>query len=170
MQDPFGIVPADIKAKYEQAEWVDRSVGAGRALERELKSTFGPEMEVVLVKPTIDPEHAPANVIPGRWHVRRNNAPPALATYIPITTPDGGYRDPDAGVIAELAQVDLRRPGVKEKLIARGRTDSPHKQGERELHKEQRVDQMKEDFRAGKRVRGEGGLKKSYAGKRGRGA
>lgn len=167
MRDLFGLVPPDIKARHERAEWVDRSVTAGRALERELKSTFGPEMEVVLVKPTIDPENTPENVVPGRWHVRRNNSPPALATYIPILAPGGGYRDPDAGVIAELAEVDLRRPGVKEKLIAYGRTDRPHKQTERALKKEQRIDTAKSDFKAAKRVRGDGGLTRSFAGKRG---
>lgn len=166
MKDTFGLVPPDIKARHERAEWVDRSVGAGRALERELKATFGPEMEVVLVKPTIDPDEAPANVVPGRWHVRRNNPPPAVPTYMPILAPGGGYRDPDAGVIAELAEIDLRRPGVKEKLMQRTRTDSPHKQGERNLKKEQRRDVMKEDFRAAKRVRGEGGLKKDFSKKR----
>lgn len=166
MKDPLGIVPQDIKARYERAEWVERSVTAGRALERELKATFGPEMEVVLVKPTIDPETAPENVVPGRWHVRRNNPPPALPTYIPILASNGGYRDPDSGVIAELAKIDLRRPGVKERLMQETRTDSPHKQAERDLKKEQRRDVLKSDFKAAKRVRGEGGLTKDFSKKR----
>jgi hypothetical protein len=164
MDDPFGIVPADIKARYEQAEWVERSVTAGRALERELKSTFGPEMEVVFVK---DHPDLPESCEPWRWHVRRNNAPPAVATYLPIMSEGGGYRDPDAGVIAELAEIDLRRPGVREKLMERTRTDSPHKRAEKDLRKEQRRDVMAMDYRAARRVRGEGGLKKSFAGKRG---
>ena len=156
MQDPLGIVPADIRAKYEKAEWVQGATHAGRALERELKALYGPRMEVVLVKPSIDPEHAPANVIPGRWHVRRNNDPPAVPTYIPITAPDGGYRDPDSGVTAELVNVDLTRPEVRQRFMDHSRTDSPHLQAERNLRKEQRQDVLKSDFKAAKRVRGEG--------------
>lgn len=166
MKDPLGLVPPDIKAKYDRAEWVDRSATAGRALEKELKSVFGREMEVVLVRHDISPEALPVNAVAGRWHVRRNNPPPELPTYIPILGEDGGYRDPDAQVIAELAARDLRRPGVLQKMLDRGRTDQPHKQRERDLRKEQRRDELKSNFKAAKRVRGEGGLKKSFAGKR----
>jgi hypothetical protein len=166
MKDPFGLIPEDIKARHERAEWVDRAATAGRALERELKSLYGRQMEVVLVKPTIDPAQCPPSAIPGRWHVRRNNPPPAVPTYIPITTPDGGYRDPDSGVIAELANIDLRRPEVMQKFLDRSRIDSPHKKRERDLRTEQRRDVLKSDFLAAKRVRGEGGLKKSFAGKK----
>jgi hypothetical protein len=167
MEDAFGLVPPDIKAKYERAEWVDRSATAGRALEKELKSVFGREMEVVLVRHDIRSDALPENAVAGRWHVRRNNPPPELPTYIPILAPGGGYRDPDARVVAELAERDLRRPGVMQKMLDRTRTDQPHLQGERDLKKEQRRDVLKEDFRAAKRVRGETGLKKSFAGKRG---
>lgn len=160
MDDPFGILPADIRARYERAEWVDGAAKAGRELERELKGVFGPEIEVVLVKANIDPENTPENVIPGRWHVRRNNPPPTLPTYIPITTPDGGYRDPDSNVLAELADIDLTRPGVKQRMMDRTRSDSPHKQRERDLKKEQRHDELKLNFRAAKRVAGDGGLTK----------
>jgi hypothetical protein len=166
MKDPFGLVPADIKARYERAEWVDGAAKSGQALERELKSLYGSEMEVVLVKPTIDPATCPASAIPGRWHVRRNNPPPAVPTYIPITTPDGGYRDPDSGVIAELAEIDLRRPEVRQKFLDRSRIDAPHKQRDRDLKKEQRHDELEHNFKAAKRVRGEGGLTKSFEAKR----
>jgi hypothetical protein len=165
VRDAFDLVPPEIKARYEQAEWVERSVTAGRALERELKSLYGPEMEVVLVKPNIGPD-CPQSAIPGRWHVRRNNPPPAVPTYIPITAPDGGYRDPDSGVIAELAEIDLRRPEVKQRFLERTRSDAPDKAAERELRKEQRRDIMAMDYRAARRTRGEGGLKKNYERKR----
>jgi hypothetical protein len=164
----MGLVPADIKAKYERSEWVDKSATAGRALEKELKSVFGREMEVVLVRHDIHPDALPDGAAPGRWHVRRNNPLPELPTYMPILAPGGGYRDPDAQVIAELAERDLRRPGVLRKITDRTRTDQPHLKGERALKKEQRHDVLKSDFKAAKRVRGEGGLKKSFAGRRGK--
>lgn len=161
----MGIVPPDIKARYEQAEWVDGAVKSGRALEAHLKATFGSEMEVVFVKPNPAPD-IPASCVPGRWHVRRNNPLPAVPSYIPITTPDGGYRDPDFGVAEELHRIDLRRPEVKARVLAQTRTDSPQKAAERALRTEQRRDVLKSDFKAAKRVRGEGGLKKSFEGKR----
>lgn len=164
MKDPLGIVPYDIRAKYEKAEWVDGAVKSGRALEAHLKATFGREMEVVFVKPRS--RDIPESCIPGRWHVRRNNPPPAVPSYIPITTPDGGYRDPDFGVVEELHRIDLRRPEVKARVLAETRTDSPHKAAERALRAEQRRDAMAEDYRAARRVRGETGLKKSFDGKR----
>lgn len=160
MEDLFGLVPPDIKAKYETAEWVDGSVTAGRALENELKAVFGPEMEVVFVRHDIQPDRLPESAVAGRWHVRRNNPLPALPSYIPITTPDGGYRDPDSGVAAELADIDLTRPGVMQKFIDRTRSDSPHKQKERDLKTEQRQDELKFNYRAAKRVAGDGGLTK----------
>lgn len=164
MEDPFDLVPPEIKARYEKAEWVEGAARSGRALEAHLKDTYGPEMEVVFVRPRA--QDTPASCIPGRWHVRRNNPPPAVPSYIPITTPDGGYRDPDFGVVAELAEIDLRRPEVMKRVLDRTRTDSPQKAGERALGKEQRRDILKSDFQAAKRVRGEGGLKKSYERKR----
>jgi len=166
MKDTFGLVPPDIKAKYERAEWVDKSATAGRALEKELQSIFGREMEVVLVRHDISPQTLPDGAVAGAWHVRRNNPAPELPTYMPILDSDGGYREPDSQVIAELAARDLRRKGVMQKVLDRTRTDQPHLQGQKDLRKEQRHDQLKEDFRAAKRVRGEGGLKRSYAKKR----
>lgn len=165
MEDPLGIVPADIRAKYEQAEWVDGAVRSGRALEAHLKATYGPEMEVVFVRPRA--QDAPASCIPGRWHICRQNPPPAVPSYIPITTPDGGYRDPDFGVVAELAEIDLRRPEVMKRVLDQTRTDSPQKAAERALRKEQRQDVAKMDYKAARRTPGEGGLKRSYARKRG---
>jgi hypothetical protein len=170
MEDRYGLVPLDIRARYEREEFVDRAVHAGRSLEGELKSAFGPEMEVVLVRHDIDPEALPDNAVAGHWHVRRANPAPELPTYIPILGPGGTYRDPDQQVVSELYERDLRRPEVRQKFLDETRTDQPHKKKERALHKEQRLDVMKEDFRAAKRVRGEGGLKKSFEKKRGKDA
>lgn len=166
MRDTFDLVPPEIKARYERAEWVDKAATAGRALEKELKSIFGREMEVVLVRHDISQEALPDGAVRGCWHVRRNNPAPELPTYMPILDSDGGYREPDAQVIAELAARDLRRPGVMKEMIDRTRTDQPHLEGQRNLRKEQRHDVLKSDFKAAKRVRGEGGLRRSFAKKR----
>src|SRR5882672_7769611 len=168
MDDPFGLIPPDIRAKYEKAEWVEKASTAGRALEKELKSIYGREMEVVIVGQRVKPGEngVPETVVPGCWHVRRNNPPPALPTYMAILNEDGGYREPDARVIAELEARNLRNPKVMQETLSKTRTDQPHLKPARDLYKEQRHDQLNEDFRAARRVRGEGGLKKGYAGKR----
>jgi len=69
-------------------------------------------------------------------------------------------------VIGELAEIDLRDSKVKQRILDRTRTDSPHKAAERALRKEQRIDVMASDYKAARRVRGEGGLKKSFERKR----
>lgn len=166
MEDPFNLVPPDIKERYQRADFVDRAQKAGRLLEKHLQATFGREMEVVFVRHDIDPDRLPTTAIPGRWHVKRNNPLPALPSYIPITAPDGSYRDPDSRVPAELAEIDLRRPEVKERVLAETRTDSPQRAAERLLKQEQRRDELASHYRAARRTRGEGGLRKSFERKR----
>ena len=151
------------RALYEGEAFIDRLATGGKSLERELHSAFGPELEVVRVRTDYAKEGMPDGCVPGAWHVRRNNRRPELPTYIPIIGPGGTYRDPDSRVVAELASRDLRRREVKERILLESRIDSPHKQKDRDLAKEQRLDVMKEDFRAAKRVRGEGGLKKNFS-------
>lgn len=163
MQDPLGIVPPDIRAHYERAEFVDRAAKAGRALAAELKGIYGPQLDVVFVRPGPD---LPESCVPWRWHVCVQPQPPAVAHYYPILGPGGSYREPDFGVVNELAEIDLRRPEVMKKMLERSRTDQPHKQGERDLRKEQRRDVMASDYKAARRVRGEGGLKRSFEAKR----
>ena len=166
LEDRLGIVPPDIRARYERQEFVERGVNAGRALARYLKEHYGPEMDVVFVRHDARPDDIPESCVPGRWHVVKHIPPPALPRYLPILGPGGSYRDPDFGVVAELAETDLRRPGVMERMMERNRTDAPHKRRERELKTEQRRDELKHNFEAAKRVRGEGGLKKSFEAKR----
>lgn len=159
----------ELRAIYRREDFIDTlSMSGGArhqagALEQELHSAFGPEMEVVRVRGDYDPAGMPPGCVPGAWHVRRRNPAPELPTYMPIVGPGGTYREPDSRVVAELAARDLRRRGVRQDLINRSRTDAPHKAAERALAAEQRRDVMKEDFRAAKRVRGEGGLKKNFS-------
>jgi hypothetical protein len=52
-----------------------------------------------------------AKLEPGRWHVKKQNEG-VPDSYMPITTPDGGYREPDSGVLNEMADRDMwRTPG-----------------------------------------------------------
>ncbi|MBS1890974.1 MAG: hypothetical protein JST59_06760 [Actinobacteria bacterium] len=153
----------ELRSLYEGERFIDHLSHQGAPLERELIATFGPEMEVVRVRGDYSEDAMPAGCVPGAWHVRRRNPAPEFPSYIPIVGPGETYRDPDSRVVAELAARDLRRRGVREDHINRSRTDAPHKAAERALGVEQRRDVLKEDFRAAKRVRGEGGLKKNFS-------
>lgn len=167
--DPFGLLPASIRARYEARDFVDKvrsSAPAARALREELRSAFGPEMDVVFVRPDIAASELPDGAVRGRWHVRRDNPVPESPTYMAILGENGAFREPDALVIAELAKRDLRRSGVLQGFLDRSRTDRPDLQRERDLRREQRRDVMAADYKAARRVRGEGGLKKSFQRKR----
>jgi len=166
VKDAFNLVPPDIKARYEREEMVARCLKGKHGLDEALKDRFGPNVDCVLLNANGNPEDYPESVIPGYWHIRVQPPPPALPHYIPITTPEGGYREPCPRVIGELAEIDLRDSKVKQRILDRTRTDSPHKAAERALRKEQRIDVMASDYKAARRVRGEGGLKKSFERKR----
>jgi hypothetical protein len=128
-----------------------RDAGLAKALDRELKA-HDPQLGLVWVKTNIPRHEIPETVLPGRWHVKRENPPPLLPTYIAITTPDGGYREPDFGVLMEVKKRDLWQNEIPE---------SPDdvlrkiKEKDRTLADEQRVDEMKADYRAARRVAGE---------------
>lgn len=157
MKDTYGLLPPSIRAKYEREEFVDRAARAGRGLDAALKA-LDPALSCVFVRPDIHEDALPVNAVRGRWHVRRNNPAPHAPTYIPILAPGGGYREPDSGVLDELRKRDLRRPEVMQEVLARGRNKADAKG--KELKAEQRRDEMVSDFRAAKRVAGDGGLKK----------
>lgn len=158
MRDVLGLVPPEIRARIAREEYVDRQAGAGRALKAALRS-MDPLLGLVFVKPVAE-EMLPPGAIPGRWHVKRDNPPPAVPTYIPITTPDGGYREPSERILMELADRDLTNPKVLERILDQGRD-----QRQKELEKEQRLDEIRADFKTAKRLT-EGALENSYASRR----
>lgn len=157
MEDRYGLIPADIRARYEREEFVDRGARAGRELDRALKA-LDERLECVFVHPGVPEDELPAGAIAGRWHVRRHNPPPALPSYKPILARGGGYREPDHDVIWELQDQDLRRPEVKRKVMEAGRTDGGH--SDAALREEQRRDEMQADYRAARRMKSERELAK----------
>lgn len=167
MEDRHGILPPEIRAMYEAEEFVDRAAQAGREADQRLKA-YDPNLSCVLIRERIPESELPAGAMPGRWHVRKQLAPPHQPIYIPICGPGGTYCDPFfmlEDVIRQLAERDLRRRGVKERLMEAGRVDSRARVHAQELEREQRLDELRLGLRAGKRVAGEGGLRKSFRGK-----
>lgn len=63
-----------------------------------------------------DEANAPG-LLPGRWHVRRRNTPPAPDSYMPITLPDGGYRPMASDILDELRSRDLWRGDVANQIM-----------------------------------------------------
>jgi len=165
VHDPLGLVPPEIKARYQREEFVDRGVRAKHAVDRALKA-LDPNLECVFIGPRVPRHKLPPEAVAGRWHVRKHNKAPNAPSYIPILGPEGSYCDPDVGMdrwLAELASRDLRKPGVLEEVLRKTRADGGNP--DKELEREQRRDELVVDLKAGKRVTGEGGLTKRKWGK-----
>lgn len=163
MLDRFGLLPEDIRAKYEREEMIDRSLAAGQALSRAVKA-FDERCDVVFISDRVRPGEVPAmgEIIPGRWHVRRRNDG-AADSYIPVTTEDGGYRDPDWGILRELQERDMWshhyvRPSALE--------DEAKRIVEGEREREAMREELAHDFRAISRMGGDGGMTRRLRGKK----
>lgn len=158
MRDRFGLVPPAIRAQVENEEAVDRQVGAARWLDKELKAR-DPHLGLVFIKPDIPEWELPMGAVPGRWHVERKN-PNFVSTYIPIQGPSGEFREPTADIFEMLDRGDLRKDEVFREVIERGQRKKAEQAKASALRDEQRRDELRADFRAAKRVAGEGGLTK----------
>lgn len=106
---------------------------------------------------------------PGFWHVVRRNDPPTPDSYMVITdrglgVMDGGFREPDSGVIELLRQGDMHRRGYALPSDDYDVVEAAA-QKERDRQTEQRGDEVRSDFAAAKRVAGDGGLEKRLWGK-----
>ena len=72
-------------------------------------------------------------LIPGFWHVKRNN-PNDLPTFYPIHTQDGGFMEPHMGVLDDLRRWDTSRPGwLEEKRKAQTREFTKREEERQEL-------------------------------------
>lgn len=137
---------------------MDRQAHQGKALSQALRA-FDPDLSVVWIKTGIPQAELPGGAIPGRWHVqqtlRRKGLPPI---YHPIVHKDGSYREPDFGVLREFQERDTSRYSLGE-LMEKANAPT-EKQKNKPLEDEQRLYEMTADFKAAKRVAGEGGLRK----------
>lgn len=117
-----------------------------------------PHLELVWIGPNAKRGLIPG-VEPGRWHIRRT--PPGLIhSYWPVMGPDGEYVDPSMKIIEDMKAADLWREGALQGLRERQIKEAERKEKDAQLAREQTVDIAAMDIRAGKRVFGEGGLKK----------
>lgn len=158
MLDRYGLLPSTIRHNYEREAMVDRQLESAMALHKAMVA-LDDRLDLVFISDRADPEYG---VVPGRWHVVRKNPPPAPDSYMPIVTENGGYREPDSGVLTELQRRDLWQRGMPEphydKPAAKREFDDPDH--------EARIEELAHDLRAGARLPGDGGLTKRLWGKK----
>lgn len=84
-----------------------------REFDRELKD-LDPLLSLVRAAPHAeDPD-----LIPGFWHVKREN-PIGMDTYLALKSADGGFSEPHSGFIEQLRRQDLQRDGAWDELMKR---------------------------------------------------
>lgn len=129
-----------------------------RYLDQALKAK-DEHLGLVRVKEDVEEWDLPLGAIPGYWHIR-NNAPGFVPVYEPIRGPRGEFRLPASDVLDLADRMDLRKPEVFREVVERGRRKKAERARAEALGAEQRRDELVSDFKAAKRVAGEGGLTK----------
>lgn len=155
------LLPEHVAEDIERAQQVDRELGAAEWLDRELRAK-DPQLCLCRAHDNADDER----LVPGYWHVkRRNDGIPDF--YMPITGPNGEYREPDARVLEELDRRDLWRGGrdAVAELRDRRMKEAAARERARLLMREQEADVLAMDIAAAKRVFGDGGLERRRMGR-----
>lgn len=96
-----------LQRKRARAGWLAHFNDALRGID--------PKLSLVKARETIALER---DLVPGLWHVRRENGTDLPDSYLPISGPDGGFLEPHEGVLNQLRERDLQRPGRMEELRA----------------------------------------------------
>ena len=156
MRESATAIPPEIRALVDAEDYRDRLSKADRGLSAALRAIH-PDLDLIRVRSDIAPEQLPPGAVPGRWHVCKKNPVPFFS---PITTPSGGYREPDSRILIELQKTDMRNGDVAHAVFERPRREAVKRQKIADLKKEQRKDEMVTDLKAGWRVAGSGGLRK----------
>lgn len=107
-----------------------------REFNKELRA-IDPYLELVFIKGNgRTPQEAPDGVVWDRWHVIRHN-PGAPDTPMAITTPDGGPREPDSGVLRELREGDMYNATARARVIRRRAKRAEDKQRAKDARREE---------------------------------
>lgn len=163
MKDTFSLVPPEIKARYDAEEAIERQSGSIRYLDKALKAK-DPNLGLVWVKSDVPEWDLPVGAVAGRWHIQVKS-PASVTTYIPIVGPKGECREPAWDVLDIVDRNDLHRPEVFRRAAELSQRRREARQRKKDLQSEQQRYDAVTDFKAAKRVAGEGGLTKSKWGR-----
>lgn len=110
------VIPSHVAQNMERDTAVDRQLAIWKVYER-LARDVDSRLSLVWVRDDVPAGAIYGDMVPGRWHFRRDNTDQgAPDTYIPITREDGGFREPVAADIDRLRDMDLWRPEVKRRV------------------------------------------------------
>ena len=137
------------RADAERAQQTDAVIGRGMRFNLLLKE-IDPYLELVFAHDDADVP----GVIPSRWHVCRHN-PDTMDTYMPITTPTGGYREPAEDILDALRRRDLWNGQAAQEILAERLKKDEEAERAQRLGQEQAMDHFALDYRAARRVAGE---------------
>jgi hypothetical protein len=144
--------PPELRRVVEAEQYKDGGARVDPGIRAALRS-IDPELDLLRVRLDAAPEILPPGAVPGRWHVRNRGAKP-LPTFTPIETPEGGYREPDSGVLRELIRRDMRNREVRRMTFERSGRQKKQAERAKNLQTEQRQDELRADLKAGWRVAG----------------
>lgn len=134
----------------------------GEALERELRQ-IDDRIRVVKIAERageLHPRSRAPGVIPGRWHVKLLTRP--RNAYFALCGPDWAYAEPGLYWVEKFKAADLWREGALEE-IRRGEEAEERSRARAALtESEGRQDNIAADWRALKRVSGDGGLNRRH--------
>lgn len=155
-------IPPWVEENLERERFVEDQIQLGRYWSRLLQEFddrltmvfVGENAHAIAVEDGASYKVDLAGIVPGRWHVRRRNDPPVADSYMPVTGPDGGYREPDSRMVDEIRRRDMRSGQVDDALAAH-RKDRERRERDLALRREGLRDNFAADYRAARRVPGE---------------
>ena len=130
-----------------------------RLVERALQR-LDPQLHLVFVGEVPDDRLLPG-LISNHWHVlvkARKNVPDTMDYYWPLAGPNGEIVHPTMKLVDDMKAADLWRPGALRELRERHERQARAAEKAAELASEQRRDIIAVDWRAAKRVAGDGGI------------
>jgi hypothetical protein len=84
-----------------------------------------------------------ADMVPGRWHVMRDNSDRgAPDTFWAITTKNGSYREMGSDVLDWLRSIDTWNPRVSDQILADLKRKRDEKERDRLRQQEDRIDEI----------------------------
>jgi hypothetical protein len=86
-------------------------------------------------------------IVPGRWHIRREN-PNTIDTYYPLETPDGEYRDPTMNDVEKLKGADLWKGDGMWRMRRRDLQQREKAERSRQRHDEDRREEIADRIKA----------------------